>query len=116
MGRPYGWRDPWQVPKILLSVEPRLAVFRPTSISSPLILFGASLEISQLAAVLALLYLTITEVDEWGARTWKSHDWDTMDRLHSKGYISDPKIKAKSVVLTPEGLERSRELFERHCQ
>ena len=64
--------------------------------------------------VLALLYLTITEAGDWGARTWKSHDWDAMDRLHSQGYISDPKSKAKSVVLSPEGLERSRALFERH--
>ena len=64
--------------------------------------------------VLALLCLTITDEDEWGARTWKSHDWDVMDRLHAKGYISDPKSKAKSVVLSPEGLQRARELFELH--
>ena len=36
-----------------------------------------------------------------------------MDRLHEKGYISDPKSKAKSVVLSPEGLSRARELFMR---
>lgn len=35
-----------------------------------------------------------------------------MNRLHEKGYISDPKSKAKSVVLSEEGLVRSRELFE----
>jgi len=64
--------------------------------------------------VLALLYLTISERDEWGARAWKSHDWGALDRLHAKGYISDPKSKAKSVVLNPEGLARARELFERH--
>lgn len=64
--------------------------------------------------VLALLCLTITDEDEWGARTWKSHDWDVMDRLHARGYISDPKSKAKSVVLTPEGLALARELFDRH--
>jgi hypothetical protein len=63
--------------------------------------------------VLALLYLTITEVEDWGARTWKSHDWDALDRLHVRGYISDPKRKAKSVVLSPGGLEQARELFER---
>jgi Domain of unknown function (DUF6429) len=64
--------------------------------------------------VLALLYLTISEQHEWGARAWKSHDWDALDRLHTKGYISDPKSKAKSVVLNAEGVKRARELFEQH--
>jgi hypothetical protein len=64
--------------------------------------------------VLALLCLTITEENEWGACTWKSHDWDALDRLHARGCISDPKSKAKSVVLSPEGLERARAAFERH--
>ena len=54
------------------------------------------------------------EEDEYGARSWKSYDWDIMDRLHTKGYISDPKSKAKSIVLSPEGLKRSRELFEEY--
>ena len=35
--------------------------------------------------VLALLYLTISEAGDWGARKWKSHDWDAMDRLHAMG-------------------------------
>ncbi|MBZ5530492.1 MAG: DUF6429 family protein [Acidobacteriia bacterium] len=60
--------------------------------------------------VLALLYLTLHE----GNRAWKGHDWDAMDRLHAKGYISEPASKAKSVVMTEEGLKRSRELFEKH--
>lgn len=64
--------------------------------------------------VLALLHLTMFEEGEYGARAWKSHDWDAMDRLHQKGYISDPKSKAKSVVMTEEGAKRSRELFERY--
>jgi Domain of unknown function (DUF6429) len=64
--------------------------------------------------VLALLSLTAFDEDEFGARAWKSHDWDAMDRLHAKGYISDPKSKAKSVVLSPEGLKRARELSEHH--
>jgi Domain of unknown function (DUF6429) len=64
--------------------------------------------------VLALLWLTAFDVDEWGARAWKSHDWDALDRLHAKGYISDPKSKAKSVTLGAEGVKRARELFERH--
>ena len=35
--------------------------------------------------VLALLHLTIWEKDEWGARAWKAHDWDAMDRCMPKG-------------------------------
>lgn len=64
--------------------------------------------------VLALMYLTIHDIDDWGARAWKSFDWDALERLYSKGYIDDPKNKAKSVVLSADGLERARELFERH--
>jgi hypothetical protein len=44
-------------------------------------------------AVLALLHLTLHD----GVRPWKSFDWDTMNRLHEKGFISDPIGKAKSV-------------------
>jgi hypothetical protein len=62
--------------------------------------------------VLALLFLTTFDEDQYGARAWKGHDWDALDRLHEKGYISDPKSKAKSVVVTVEGVKRSRELFE----
>lgn len=36
-----------------------------------------------------------------------------MNRLHEKGYISDPKGKARSVVLTEEGEKLSKELFSR---
>jgi len=59
----------------------------------------------------ALLYL-VTSQDKHGARAWKSFDWETMNRLHQKGYISDPKSKAKSVAVSEEGLARARELFE----
>ncbi len=61
-------------------------------------------------AVLALLSLTMFD-DHSGMRAWKGHDWDAMDRLHAKGYISDPKGKAKSVVVTEEGVKRSLERF-----
>ena len=64
--------------------------------------------------VLALLWLTSFNEDQYGARAWKGHDWEAMERLHAKGYISDPKSKAKSVVLSEEGERLSRELFERH--
>ena len=59
-------------------------------------------------AVLALLYLGLHD----GARAWKGFDWDAMDRLHQKGYITDPRSKAKSVVFTEEGLERAKDLLE----
>lgn len=59
-------------------------------------------------AVLALLYLTLH--DE--CRAWKSFDWNAMNRLYEKGLILDPRGKAKSVVLTDEGLAASRRLFE----
>ena len=60
---------------------------------------------------LALLYL-VTFDDEYGRRAWKGFDWDTMNRLHEKGYISNPKGKAKSVIITEEGVKRSEELFK----
>ena len=64
-------------------------------------------------AVLALLCLGLHE--EWHA--WKEFDWDAMNRLHNKGYISDPVGKVKSVVFTERGLEEAkrllRELFAR---
>ncbi len=31
-------------------------------------------------------------------------DWDTMNRLNEKGFISNPARRAKSVVFTDEGL------------
>ena len=62
---------------------------------------------------LALLYLT-TFKDKFGFRAWKSHSWDVLDRLHGKGFINDPATKAKSVVLTDEGVKRSKLLFDKH--
>ena len=53
--------------------------------------------------VLELLCLTMFEEDQDGARAWKGYDWVAMDRLHAKGYVSDPKSKAKSVVVTVKG-------------
>lgn len=57
-------------------------------------------------AVLALAYLTLHD----GARVWKSFDWDALSRLHAKGLISDPVSKAKSVMLTEQGLEEAEHL------
>jgi hypothetical protein len=63
--------------------------------------------------VLTLLALTMFTVGR-EVRAWKSHDWDVMDRLHAKGYISDPKSQAKSVVMTEEGERLAQKLFARH--
>lgn len=59
-------------------------------------------------AILALLYLGV----HGGFRTWKSFDWDAMERLHEKGLISSPTGKAKSVAFSEEGLRRSKAAFE----
>ena len=63
-------------------------------------------------AVLALLYLTMWD-DRPATRAWKGHDWAAMDRLHRRGYIADPRGKAKSVVITEEGRIQSEQLFRK---
>lgn len=63
--------------------------------------------------VLALLYLTSSR-DKYATRAWKGMDWEAMDRLYKKGYISDPKGKSASVVLTEAGAKLSKELFLKH--
>lgn len=60
-------------------------------------------------AVLALLRLGLH--NEF--RVWKSFDWDSMDRLHEKGLISEPIGKGKSVVLTELGMAESVRLLEK---
>jgi hypothetical protein len=61
-------------------------------------------------AVLALLYLGLHD----DVRAWKGFDWDSMNRLHEQGFISDPRSKAKSVVFTEEGLARAKVLLEKN--
>jgi hypothetical protein len=73
---------------------------------------GAAMELDEKKideAVLALLLLGLHEE----RRAWKGFDWGAMDRLHGKGYISDPKSKAKSVVFSEEGRARAEELLGR---
>jgi hypothetical protein len=59
-------------------------------------------------AALALLYLTLHD----GSYAWKNLDWDALDRLHDKGMIDNPASKRKSVMITDEGLQRAKALFE----
>ncbi len=58
--------------------------------------------------VLALMQLTLHDY----YRAWKGFDWETLDRLYEKGWIENPRSKAKSVVLTEEGLAKSVRLFQ----
>jgi hypothetical protein len=63
---------------------------------------------------LALLYLVAHgRRESYGARAWKAFDWDTMNRLHEKGLISNPLSKAKSVVMTEEGFKKAEGLFRK---
>lgn len=63
------------------------------------------------AAVLALLYLVLHQPGPYQA--WKGFEWATLDRLHQKGLIGDPKNKHKSVVLTDEGVAEAAAAFQR---
>lgn len=60
---------------------------------------------------LALMYL-VMHGDKYCVRAWKGFDWDSLDRLHEKGMIADPKGKARSVIMTDEGKKKSEELFK----
>ena len=60
-------------------------------------------------AVLALLVAFSFDT----GRAWKGFDFEVMDRLHARGLIDDPKGKAKSIWLTPEGLDLGRRSAER---
>jgi hypothetical protein len=43
---------------------------------------------------------------------WKGFDFETMNRLHEHGFISNPVNKSKSIWLTAEGLERGRQIAD----
>ena len=64
---------------------------------------------------LALMYLVSFRLAKGlGHSAWKGFDWDTMNRLHEKGFIGNPVGKAKSVFVTPEGYQKMQELFQKH--
>ena len=64
-------------------------------------------------AALAILGLTAFR-DRRVVRAWKGMDWDLLEVLYEKGWIDNPKGKAKSVVLTEEGARLAQELLQRH--
>ncbi|OFZ36359.1 MAG: hypothetical protein A2504_10220 [Bdellovibrionales bacterium RIFOXYD12_FULL_39_22] len=65
--------------------------------------------------LLALMFLTtFPNGKNLGTSTWKEYDWHHLDRLHEKGYISNPKSKNKTVRLSEEAIVLSKELFKKH--
>jgi hypothetical protein len=62
--------------------------------------------------VLALMQLGLHE----GTRTWKGFDWDVLDSLHQRGLISNPRNRAKSVVLSEEGMAQSRAMADKYLK
>ncbi len=59
---------------------------------------------------LAILYLSLHSEN----RVWKNIDWDILDELYKRGWISNPTTKAKSVVLTEKGLSFAEEFLEKY--
>jgi len=59
-------------------------------------------------AVLALLCLTLQDEH----RASKGFDGAALGRLHGKGMIESPDASPDSVTLTPDGLQRSKQLLE----
>ena len=60
-------------------------------------------------ATLALMLLGVHD----GWRSWKGFDWRVLNRLHERGFITDPRSRAKSVIFTEEGIEESQRVFEK---
>lgn len=64
---------------------------------------------------LALLYLTRFSWDknEEMRHSWKTYDWDSIDRLVEQGLI-DAKHKNKSVYITNDGISKALELLKKY--
>jgi hypothetical protein len=59
-------------------------------------------------AVLALLATFSSDI----GNAWKGFDFGVMNRLHEQGFIDNPVNKRKSIWLTPEGMERGRQIAD----
>jgi hypothetical protein len=63
--------------------------------------------------VLTLIYLcSWEEKDTITRRAWKGYNFDLLDELKEEDLI-DFSYKAKSLYLTPEGIEKAKELLQR---
>jgi hypothetical protein len=58
-----------------------------------------------------LALLGVFEFD--GGRVWKRFDFDVMDALADKGYITNPRTRTESVHLTPDGLVCAKALAQK---
>jgi len=66
-------------------------------------------------AEVALAILWLGAHDDRGmTRVWKQMDWDLTDLLYEKGWITDPKTKAKSVLLTDDGEKLADTFLRQH--
>jgi len=64
-------------------------------------------------AALAILSLS-SFGDLMGVRAWKGMDWDLMNMLFEKNWISDPAGKQKSIVMSDEGVKLAEEFLEKY--
>jgi hypothetical protein len=64
-------------------------------------------------AALAILSLS-SFTDLMGVRAWKGMDWDLMNMLFEKEWISNPVGKQKSIVISEEGVKLAEEFLEKH--
>jgi hypothetical protein len=85
-------------------------------------IFGDVLEFSWRPAVqydeakieeVVLALLGVFEFEFEKGRVWKRFDFDVMDALHAKGYITEPRGRQESTHLTEEGMVASKLLAER---
>jgi hypothetical protein len=64
---------------------------------------------------MALMFLTTSKIGS-GGRSWRGFDAATLERLHAKGWISDPNAKGTSLMLSPEGMATAEAAFHKHCR
>ena len=62
-------------------------------------------------AVLALLHLVLHQPSPYLA--WPSFEWATLDRLHTKELIDDPKHKNTFIRLMDQGVAEAAAAFQR---
>ena len=63
----------------------------------------------------ALAILSLSRITEpYGVRAWKGIDWDVMNLLFEKGWISDPVGKQKSVGISDEGIQLADHFLDKY--